>query len=362
MILGFGEIMMRVAPAGQHRLRQALPGMVQVTWGGGEANVCVSLAILGQPSRYVTALPATPITASLVATLRGLGVDTGHIRFTKNGRLGIYFLETGANQRSSVVVYDREGSAIALARPDHYDFAAALDGVTWAHVTGITPALSENAFRSTLALVKLAKERQRTVSCDLNFRKKLWHWRAGTKPAALARECLTQILPFVDLVIANEEDAHDVLGIAAAGTSVEAGRINAAAYETVARQIVRQFPNVSRVAITLRESVSADHNNWGGLLFDAKLDRAFFAPLADDGRYQPYEIRDIVDRVGGGDSFGAGLIYALHSETYRDPASAIRFAVAASCLKHSIVGDFNYATADEVAALLQGGGSGRVKR
>lgn len=362
MFLAFGEIMMRVAPEGRLRFRQAMPGKVDITFAGGEANVCASLALLGAPVRYVTALPRHAIADSLVAVLRSLGIDTGSILWRDAGRLGIYFLETGANQRSSVVLYDRDGSAIALAAPDEYDFDAALDGVTGVHITGITPALSENAYLATLRLVQLAKERGASVSCDLNFRKKLWRWRQGAKPNQLANECMSTILPHVDLVVANEEDAADVLGIHARDTSVEQGRINARAYEAVARTIVDEFPNVSRVGITLRESLSADHNNWGGLLFDRAADRAFFAPLSADGDYQPYEIRDIVDRVGGGDSFAAGLLYALNSTDYAEPAMAIRFAVAASCLKHSIQGDFNLVTRDEVAALVQGAVSGRVRR
>ena len=362
MILGFGEIMMRIAPEGRLRFRQALPGRMEVTWGGGEANVCVSLALLGDPVRYLTALPRTPITESLVDSLRGFGVDTSPILFSKKGRLGIYFLETGANQRSSIVIYDREGSSIALAAPEDYDFDAALAGVTWVHLTGITPALSENAYRATLALAQRAKAAGAVVSCDLNYRKKLWTWRPGTPPHALARECMTQLLQQVALVIANEEDAKDVLGLEAEGTSIETGRIHAVAYEAVAREIVRRFPNVARVAFTLRESLSADHNNWGGMLYDAAGGRAFFAPLDGDGRYRPYEIRNIVDRVGGGDSFGAGLIHALRSEKYRAPQDAIRFAAAASCLKHSIASDFNYVSEDEVAALMSGSGSGRVRR
>ena len=362
MILGFGEIMMRLATEGRWRFRQSLPGKLDATWGGGEANVCASLAILGMASRFVTALPRHAITEQLAASLRGLGVDTSRLLFTNEGRLGIYFLETGANQRSPVVIYDREGSSIALTAPEKYDFAGALEGVTWVHVTGITPALSQNAFASTLALVQLAKSRGIRVSCDLNFRKKLWNWKPGTKPQSLARECMAQILPQVDLLIGNEEDAKDVLGIEAEGTSVEHGKINPSGYESVARQITAQFPNISLVAITLRESLSADHNNWGGMLFDARARQTFFAPRSAEGGYRPYEIRNIVDRVGAGDAFSAGLIYALNSEKFKQPATALEFAVAASCLKHSIPGDFNYATEDEIVSLMRGTGTGRIKR
>jgi len=362
MYLTFGEIMMRIAPEGFLRFRQAMPGKVDVTFAGGEANVCASLALFGNRTRYVTALPDHAISQSLLTVLKGLEIDTSHVLLRREGRLGIYFLETGANQRSSNVIYDRAGSAISMALPADYSFDDALDGVHWVHITGITPALSENAFLSTLELVRRSRLRRATVSCDLNFRGKLWRWHPERDPKSLARDCMAQLLPFVDVVIANEEDAANVLDIHADGTEVEAGQINAAAYEHVAREVASRFPNVRQVAITLRESISATHNNWGALLFERAQDRAFFAPLASDGQYQPYEIRDIVDRVGGGDSFGAGLIHALNSEAFAGPDQAIRFAAAASCLKHSIKGDFNYATLDEVRALVRGQASGRVRR
>lgn len=362
MFLAFGEIMGRIAPPGHYRWRQALPGSVNVTWGGGEANVCASLALLGKKARYLTALPRQPIAETLVATLRGLGVDTESLYWRKQGRLGLYFVETGANQRGSTVIYDREGSAISLAEPTEYDFAAALADIHWLHITGITPAISEVAARANYELVRLAKERGITVSCDLNFRKKLWNWRSGTAPKALARETMSALLPLVDVVIANEEDAADVLDIHAADTNISAGRIHAQGYQDVAQQMVARFPNLARVAITLRESHSADHNDWGAMLYEAATQQAHFAPLDAAGEYAPYEIRNIVDRVGAGDSFAAGLLYALDTPDLAAPDKAIAFAVAASCLKHSIQGDFNYVTRDEVLALMQGNSSGRVQR
>ena len=318
--------------------------------------------MFGNETRYLTALPRHPIAESLVATLRGLGVDTSHIHWREPGRLGLYFVEKGANQRGSTVIYDRENSAVSLAAADEYDFAAALQGVHWLHVTGITPSISEQACQANLALVQQAKEAGVTVSCDLNFRKKLWRWRPNSEPRQLARDSMSEVLPLVDLVIGNEEDAADVLDIHAEGTDVAHGQINAAAYEQVARRVIERFPNVSRGAITLRESISADHNNWGAMLFDRSLDRAFLAPLNASGDYEPYEMRNIVDRVGAGDSFAAGLLHALNSETNEAPQEAINFAVAASCLKHSIQGDFNYVTAAEVASLSGGNASGRVQR
>lgn len=361
MILTFGEIMLRLTPEGVLKLRQALPGNIEATFGGGEANVAASLAILGAPVRYMTALPDNAVADALIGTLKGLDVDTSTV-IRRDGRLGIYFLETGANQRSSNVIYDRAHSSVSLAAAEEYDFEKALAGVTWVHITGITPSLSKEAFEATLALVRAAKAHGASVSCDLNFRKKLWKWEPGTDPKALAQRCMRDILPFVDLAIGNEEDAEKVLGIAAEGTSVDEGRIDADAYIAVARTIVEQFPNISRVAITLRESISASHNNWGAMLYDAATTEASFAPLGAEGVYEPYEIRDIVDRVGGGDSFGAGLIFALTSETHASPGAAIQFAVAASCLKHSIKGDFNYAGKDEILALVKGNASGRVQR
>lgn len=362
MFLGFGEIMARICPPDRLRWRQCLPGQVEVTWGGGEANVCASLSMLGLPARYLTALPRQPISESLVTSLRGLGVDTSRILWRKSGRLGLYFVEVGANQRGSTVTYDREYSAVSLAESTEYDFAEALAGVTWLHVTGITPAISAAACAANLALVKLARSRGVTISCDLNFRKKLWNWRPGTASRDLARECMTAVLEHVDLVIANEEDAADVLGIHAPHSDVTQGRIDVAGYEHVAREICQRFSQVSRVAITLRESLSADHNNWGALLFDRATDRACVAPTNEQGEYLPYEIRDIVDRVGAGDSFAAGLLYGLNSPDYSTPQQALAFAVAASCLKHSIQGDFNYVSRDEVVALMQGNASGRVQR
>ncbi len=362
MILAFGEIMMRLAPADHLRLRQVLPGQIDVTFAGAEANVSASLSMLGRPVRFVTALPNNPLADACVANLRSLGVETSHLIRRNDGRLGVYYVETGANQRSSTVIYDRDHSAISLAEPAEYKFAAALEGVRWVHITGITPSLSERAYRATLELVQLAQQRKIPVSCDLNFRKKLWRWRSGTAANLLARECMGEILKYVDLAIANEEDAADVLDIHAQGTNIEGGQINAASYEDVARQMIQRFPNLQRVAFTLRESYSADHNNWGGLLFDKATNRAYLAPLDAAGHYKPYEIRDIVDRVGGGDSFGAGLIHSFTTSGSDDPQRALQFAVAASCLKHSIKGDFNYVTQDEIEALLGGAASGRVRR
>lgn len=362
MVLTFGEIMLRLSTPGPLRFSQSMPGSLAATFGGGEANVAVSLAHLGDRAAFMTAVPDNALGTCLAAELRRHGVETSRLRFSRTGRFGIYFVEAGSNQRPSVVQYDRDGSSIALAGPEFYDFPAALAEVDWIHTTGITPALSRNAQEAALALVREGASRKIPVSVDLNFRKKLWRWDPAREPKTLARDCMSEVLRHVTLVIANEEDAADVLGIHAAGSSVEEGRLSAEAYTDVARAIAARFPSVERVAITLRESVSADHNNWGALLYERAGDRAHFAPLDADGRYRPYEIRDIVDRVGGGDSFGAGLIHALRSKRFGAPQDAVRFAVAASALKHTIPGDFNLVTEAEVEALMKGSGSGRVQR
>lgn len=360
-IVTFGEIMGRFAPAGFLRFRQSLPGPLDLTFGGAEANVAASIALLGGSGRFVTALPRHAIADACVGTLTGLGVDTRFIVRSQKGRLGLYFLESGANQRPSNVIYDRADSSVSLTAGDAYDWPAILADAGWLHTTGITAALSRTAAEAVLHAVKAAKAAGLTVSCDLNFRKKLWGWEPGTDAKALAEKTMRGILPHVDVVIANEEDAADVLGIHAAETDVHSGKVAHDKYPDVARQIAKQFPNVSRVAITLRESYSASHNNWGAMLHDVATDTAHFAPLKN-GEYSPYEIRNIVDRVGGGDSFGAGLVFALNTPELSEPGKAIAFAVAASCLAHSVVGDINYTSRAEAEALMGGSGSGRVVR
>ena len=360
MFLGFGEVMMRVAPEHKLRLRQVLPGRVEITWGGGEANVCASLAMFGNQVRYASALPDNALAESLKTSLRGLGVDTSQI-LTRAGRLGVYYVECGANQRGSTVLYDRAYSSVSLAEASEYDFASILKGVHWLHISGITPAVSRQAFEANLELVKQAKEAGVEISCDLNFRKKLWKWHSDIQGQELARQCMAEVLPFVDLVIGNEEDAADVLDIHPVDTDVTAGHLNVAAYEDVAQQIVAKYSNVKRVAITLRESISADHNNWGAMLYDAE-GTAVFSPLNPDGEYESFQVGHIVDRVGGGDSFASALLHALNDSKYDSLQAVLDFAVAASCLKHSIKGDFNYVSVAEVEALAGGNASGRVQR
>ncbi len=361
-LITFGEVMIRLAPEDFMRMRQVVPGRLESTFGGGELNVAVSAAVQGMRSAFLTALPDNVLTDALEQECGKLGVETDLIDRVEQGRFGIYFVETGANQRGGTVTYDREGSSVALMPADKYNWEQAFDGAGWFHITGITPAISEVAAEAALAAVQNAKERGLTVSCDLNFRKKLWKWKEGISTVDLARETMRSLMPYIDVVIANEEDADLCLGIQATHTDVDAGELNVDAYRQVAATIVEQFPNVQQVAITLRESISASHNNWGAMFYDAESKQAHCAPLDADGRYSPYEIHNIVDRVGAGDSFAAGLIVALHDPALSSPETAIRYAVAASCLKHSIKGDFNYATRPEIEALMHGSGTGRVQR
>ncbi len=356
MLLTFGEIMLRLCPENFLRLRQAMPGRLEASFAGAEANAAAVSAILDAPARFATMLPDNPLADAVIANLRSVGLDCSRIQRSKAGRLGIFFNETGANQRASQVVYDREGSAIALAAPASYDFDAMLKGATWLHTTGITPALSANAFESCLALLKRAKEKGLAVSIDLNFRKKLWGWEPGTKPQALAERCMAQMVACADLLVANEEDASDVFGVKPA-----AGAFGPALYQDVAAKLFAKFPRLAKCAFTLRDSVSATHNRWGAALI-MRGGESVFAPSDESGAYKPYEITSIVDRVGAGDSFAGSLIYALMSERYKAPETAIRFAAAASCLKHSLKNDFALLSEREIAAAMGGSCSGRIER
>ena len=362
VIAGFGEAMLRLSPLGRQRLAQVLPGTLQATFGGGEANVCASIAMLGGNARFLTALPDNAVARALVAQLRGLGCDVSHIRYTAGGRMGVYYTELGSNMRGSSVLYDREGAVLSSLPSEAYDFASMLEGVGHLHLTGITPALSRNAFEATLALARQAVEQAITLSVDLNYRKKLWNWEPGISKQQLTERCMEKIASVADLIIGNEEDARDVFGIAAPGTDVDSGKFHAEGYQEVAERLARRFPKAKFIAITLRESFSADHNNWGGMLYDCQSQTAHFAPMDDNGDYAPYQIHTIVDRFGGGDSFCAGLLFALSIPNLAAPATAIRFAVAASALKHTCQGDFNYSTRDEVENLMCGSVSGRVQR
>ena len=337
-IVTFGEIMLRLAPEGYYRFVQA--ETLGATYGGGEANVAVSLANFGMDARFVTKLPTHEIGQAAVNSLRRYGVDTSFI--TRGGdRVGIYYLEKGASQRPSKVIYDRAGSAIATASPADFDWKAIFEGVDWFHFTGITPALNDTVADICLEACKAAKEAGATISCDLNYRGKLWSKEK-------AGQVMAKLCEYVDVCIANEEDAADVFGIKAANTDVTKGAVNHEGYKDVAKQLADRF-GFSKVAITLRESISANDNNWSAMLYDGS-----------DYYFSKKYSMHIVDRVGGGDSFGGGLIYALLNGYTSQ--GAIEFAVAASCLKHSVEGDFNMVSVDEVTKLAGGDGSGRVQR
>jgi len=338
-VVTFGEIMLRLKPPGFERFLQT--PTFEATFGGGEANVAVSLANFGMDASFVTVLPDNDIAQACLREMRGFGVDVSRV-VLKDGRIGIYYLEAGAVQRPSKVIYDRAGSAIANAKPGDIDWEKALQGATWLHITGITPAISEGAAQLSIEAVRAAKALGLEVSCDLNYRKNLW------KYGKRADEVMPEIVRLTDTVIANEEDFEKALGIRA-GSDVESGELSTEQYREVAREAMAAYPNVKRVAITLRESRSASHNDWSACLFDGTFHVS-----------RRYAITHIVDRVGGGDSFSAGLIYGLN--TYRNPAEALEFAVAASCLKHTIGGDYNRVTVREVENLMKGSGSGRVQR
>ena len=358
-VVSFGEIMLRIASLDFLKFRQSLPGHVDVTFAGAEANVAASLSMFGCPAKFVTALPKHSISDACLGTLRNVGIDTSDIIMVDKGRIGIYFVETGANQRPSTIIYDRAGASIAETDSADYNWKSIFKDAKWFHFTGITPALSQLAAAATMDAAKTAREMGLTVSCDLNFRKKLWDWAPGSSAKELAAKVMNQILPFVDVLVGNEEDAEDVLGIKAGDTDVTKGKLDIERYPSVAREIVKKYPNIKRVATTLRESISASHNNWGAMLYDAASDKCFFAPDAG-GQYKPYEIRNIVDRIGGGDSFTAGLIYSFLEG--KSEQEALAFGVASSCLCHSVYGDFNYTTKEEVLTLMKGDASGRVKR
>jgi 2-dehydro-3-deoxygluconokinase len=360
-VVTFGEVMIRLDVPDNGRFRQAIPGILRTTYAGAEANVAVSIAHLGGTSRFVTALPDNNLTDGCVAVLRSFQVETDCVVRLNTGRFGTYYVETGANQRPSNVLYDRDATSISSAQASDYDWDTAFANADWFHVSGITPALSMNAANTTIEAARVARSRGLTVSCDLNFRRKLWRWKPGTAPEVLAETTMGELLRHVDVLIANEEDVLNVFGLRPGESDVHSGIIAVDGYAAVARQIRSEFPTVSLIATTLRESISATHNNWGAMLFETSSGRVYTAPNHDN-EYRPYAITSIVDRVGGGDSFAAGLIFALTTDELSDPKTALQFAAASSCLAHSIRGDFNLVTRSEVEALMAGSSSGRVVR
>lgn len=339
-VLTFGEIMLRLKAPGHERLMQT--PFLEATFGGGEANVAVSLANYGMDASFLSFLPNNAVADACIGELRRFNVDTSRI-IRKDGRVGIYYLDAGANQLPSKVIYDRAYSSISLAGPGDVDWNKAFDGVGWMHISGITPAISESLMELSIESVKEAKMRNIVVSCDLNYRKNLWKYGKN------AQEVMSEMASYCDVLIANEEDVQKSLGITI-DVDVESGEIDNSKYEILGNKVLEKYPNAKMIAITLRESKSADTNGWSTCINNREK---FYVS-------RHYDINDIIDRVGGGDSFAGGLIYGLN--TYDTMEEALEFATAASCLKHSVIGDFNRVTVDDVKKLMAGDGSGRVQR
>ncbi len=341
-VVTFGELMLRLTPPAREMILQT-PNMV-CTFGGAEANVAVAVSAYGDEAMFVTALPKNDLGKAAVNELRRFGIDTSAIQMTGK-RLGLYFTETGSNMRPSKVIYDRDNTAIAAVKPGDFNWDEILDGADWFHVTGITPALSESLCEATIEALKKCKEKGVTVSCDLNYRKKLWKW--GKEPI----EVMPEIAKYIDYMIANEEDCQKCLGIEME-TGVDSGKLNVDMYKDLANLVMNTYPNVKGLAVSLRESVSADHNNWSGVL-----------AIRDGGFYQSrkYSITNIVDRIGGGDSFGGSLIYGLRNFG-GDYQKVIEFAIGGSALKHTTYGDFVRFGKEDVESLIAGSGNGRIQR
>lgn len=354
--LCFGELMARFSPPGHLRLGQALPGSLEVTFAGAEANVAVAIAQLGGRAEFISALPRNPLGATGLAAVRAAGVGVDGVLQREAGRCGLYFVEAGAGPRGGLVLYDRADSTFALTAADAYPWDRYFDGAGWFHTTGISPAVSRLAAGATLAGVQAARAAGLTVSCDLNFRRKLWTWEPGTPPETLARRTLQELLVEVDVLVGNASDIA-----LAIGEDGQAGAADPEACAALARRAGQRFPRLRWVALTLRQNHSASRNRWGGLLVRTADGAAFLAPQAA-GAYAPYEIDTIVDRVGTGDVFTGALIYALQTPELAEPARAVAFATAAGCLAHTTAGDFFRGTRAEVEALMHGDGAGFLAR
>jgi 2-dehydro-3-deoxygluconokinase len=353
----FGEVMARFSPPGHLRLRQAMPGVMEVTFAGAEANVAAAIAALGGEAVFITALPRNEIAESCMAALRSARIDVTKVLMQESGRMGLYYVETGANQRAGNVVYDREGSTFSGTPEAVYPWQILFSHGDWFHTTGISAGVSEIAAGATVAAVRAAREAGLSVSCDLNYRRKLWRWHRTLAPAELARRTFDQMLPSVDVVMGNAFDVAQ----AAQVELPESAEVGIAVATDAARALSRRYPKLRWVAITLREGCSSTHHRWGALLLRVEDGAVFAAPM-EASRYEPYDIPQIVDRIGTGDAFAGALIFALQSPDLSEPGKAIRFATAASCLAHSIKGDFNFCTRQEVEAVMQGSNGGAVSR
>lgn len=354
VVVTLGEIMMRLATPGHARFQQAMPGMLQSTFAGAEATVAAALAHWGGNASFVSALPDHAIADACLVNLRQFGVDTRHVLRTPQGRLGLFFLETGANQRPHQVIYDREGASVAITAPEAYDWNAIFAEATWFHVTGITPALSANAANVARTALREASARGLQISLDVNFRSKLWNWSPPLTPVQLAARTLQELMPMITVFMGGREDAAALLDIHA-DAAAENPDVD------VARKLAKRYPQLTHIAMSLREGVSANHSLWSGMLHDVATGATLFAPV-HDGTAVPHEIPNIVDRLGAGDAFAAGIIHGLSAPGANDPERTIRFAVAAGCLAHSVEGDFVHVSRAEVEALMQGDASSRVRR
>jgi len=353
-IVAFGEIMCRLATPGFKRFGQSLPGQLEATFAGTEASAAVSIAYLGGNSAFVTALPDNPLAQACLSQLRSFGVDTQHILQTSRGRLGLFFLEAGANQRPANVIYDRENSSVAITPASEYDWAAIFEGAEWLLISGITPAISKNGAELTEIAMQQAQARGVKIACDMNYRSKLWNWEPSLSPRKLATQTMRKLLPYVTLFLGGQQDAAEILAITPDKNSDDS-------LLDISRQISKQYPNVRHIAMTLRESFSASHHSLGGMLYVRENDNSYYAPM-QNGQYKRYQITNIVDRLGGGDAFTAGLLFAMGDPQLNDPQTSINFATAASCLSHSIEGDYNLSTRAEIETLMHGEQSGRVNR
>jgi 2-dehydro-3-deoxygluconokinase len=359
-ILAFGEIMGRISMPGFRRFAQSMPGTVEVDFAGAEANALVSLAQFGSKTAFVTALPATELGDACVSALAARGVGTGAIQRTDAGRLGLYFLEKGANQRAGNVVYDRDGSSVSVTPGTAYGWDALLAGASWLHLTGITSALSETAAAANLLAARKAREHGVPVSCDLNFRSKLWRWKPGVSVSDLAREQMRQLIPHVTHLLGGRDDIAIMLGIGPDVPCAPEGGPDGGAALGLARAVTAQFPDLKSVAMTRRVSATASDVSWAGFVFETAHASGHWAPVDGDGNLVPYDIRPVIDRIGTGDAFAAGMIHGWVAGW--TPERTVAFATAASCLAHSIEGDANWVTASEVEALMAGMGGGRVRR
>lgn len=360
-IVCFGEILLRLTAPDHRRLRHCLPGTLETSFAGAEANVAVTLAGLGQPAEFVTALPRNEITDACVASLRGAGVALEHLSYVERGRLGLFFVEPGANQLAGRVVYDRQDSSFSQASATTYPWAGIFRQAGWFHTSGVSAAVSRRAAEATIASVAAARSAGLPVSFDVNFRRQLWRWEPGRDSAQLARQTLASIVPHVTVLLGNADDLSLVAPGAASQAPTATAEEGLARATALARAIGAHHPHLEHIAVTLRRGHSADQQEWGALLFSPKTDETHIAPLAD-GRYVPYAIRDVVDRIGTGDVFAGALIAALAGGEFRPPARALSFAVAASCLAHSIPGDFKHLRRAEIEHLLAGNDAGHLAR